>query len=55
MILEGPMIIIASGALTAFHPGFCFGREWRALGRSQDRSEAKEARKTEENVQLMDL
>jgi len=29
MILEGPMIMIAVFALTAFHPGFCFG--W-ALG-----------------------
>ena len=29
MILEGPMIMIAVVALTAFHPGFCF--RW-ALG-----------------------
>lgn len=55
VIGERPMIIIASGALTAFHPVFCFGREWRALGKKKDRREANEARGTRENGQLMDL
>jgi hypothetical protein len=28
MVLEGVMILIASAALTVFHPGFCFQGEW---------------------------
>jgi hypothetical protein len=32
MILEGPMIIIASFALTVLHPGFAFSGYWHAVG-----------------------
>lgn len=28
MILEGPMIIVATATLTVYHPGFCFARRW---------------------------
>ena len=28
MIFEGPMIIIATGALTIYHPGPCFAGRW---------------------------
>ncbi|ERF69555.1 hypothetical protein EPUS_01885 [Endocarpon pusillum Z07020] len=41
VICERPMVIIASGALTAFHPVFCFVREWRASGKSRDRRKAE--------------
>ena len=28
MVLEGPMIMIATIALILFHPGFCFSGKW---------------------------
>jgi hypothetical protein len=31
MALEGPMIIIAVGALTVSHPGYAFNGEWNEL------------------------
>ncbi|KAH0557084.1 hypothetical protein GP486_005125 [Trichoglossum hirsutum] len=30
LVLEGPMIIIATGVLTIFHPGVCFAGNWDA-------------------------
>jgi hypothetical protein len=30
MVLEGVMVIIASTALTVFHPGPCFAGKWKA-------------------------
>jgi len=30
MILEGAMVVIAVGLLTAFHPGFAFGGMWNS-------------------------
>ncbi len=29
MVLEGPMIFVAVGLLTAFHPGIAFGDLWK--------------------------
>jgi len=28
MVLEGPMIMIAVGVLTVFHPGYAFQGQW---------------------------
>jgi hypothetical protein len=30
MIFEGPMIILATLAVTVIHPGFAFGGDWKA-------------------------
>jgi hypothetical protein len=30
MVLEGPMIIVATFSLTVLHPGFAFGGNWEA-------------------------
>jgi hypothetical protein len=30
LVLEGPMIIIATVALAVFHPGYCFAGNWEA-------------------------
>jgi len=30
MVFEGPMIILATGLLSIFHPGFAFGGKWEA-------------------------
>jgi hypothetical protein len=32
MVLEGPMIILATLALAIFHPGFAFDHQWDAAG-----------------------
>jgi hypothetical protein len=32
MILEGPMIILATTLMTAFHPGRAFGAKWVDAG-----------------------
>jgi RTA1 like protein len=32
IILEGPMIVIATVALTLFHPGYCFNGNWDNAG-----------------------
>jgi hypothetical protein len=32
MVLEGPMIILATFLLTIFHPGYAFGGQWHAAG-----------------------
>ncbi|RAH55815.1 RTA1-domain-containing protein [Aspergillus piperis CBS 112811] len=29
MVLEGAMIVLATSAMTVFHPGFCFGALWK--------------------------
>lgn len=42
MILEGPMIMIAVGVLTVFHPGLVLGRDmWKATAFSFRSSRAK--------------
>lgn len=55
MILEGPMIIIATTALTAFHPGFCLGRESNSIGMGRNTREVEEAAETEANAQSSKL
>jgi len=47
MILEGPMIILAVGALSVFHPGYAFDGQWKSAGWS--------LRKPRSDVQLDDL
>ncbi len=42
MIVEGPIIIIASDALTAFHPGLCFARQWGIPGQDPGQKRTKE-------------
>lgn len=32
MILEGAMIVLATGLMTAVHPGSVFGERWRDAG-----------------------
>jgi hypothetical protein len=32
MVLEGPMIILATFLLVVFHPGFAFAGNWNAAG-----------------------
>ncbi|KAK5046221.1 hypothetical protein LTR84_008364 [Exophiala bonariae] len=36
MVLEGAMILIATGALTVFHPGRCFQGHWKILAIEKD-------------------
>jgi hypothetical protein len=55
MILEGLMIVSASIALTAFHPGWCFGGEWdsanfqlRKRGKKGTSEEAEPSNRNEE-------
>lgn len=38
MILEGPMIFLAVLAMTALHPGFCFGGQWSSAAWSLKQS-----------------
>jgi len=46
MVLEGPMIIIATGALAAFHPGVGFNGQWNLANygfwRNEERSDEEQ-------------
>jgi hypothetical protein len=43
MVLDGPMIVIAVGALTLCHPGPIFFREWTRLGNDSGYPDTKES------------
>tara|TARA_R110002003_G_scaffold233_7_gene16881 strand:- start:3385 stop:3600 length:216 start_codon:yes stop_codon:yes gene_type:complete len=51
MIFEGPLIILAVTALTAFHPGRVFGDLWAPAGKGM-RSMGKLTDDVESSVQL---
>lgn len=44
MILEGPMIIIASAVLTVFHPGICFRGRWHEADWNKGKKQAAAAK-----------
>lgn len=52
MVLEGPMIIVAIGALTLYHPGYSFAGNWHAaswsLRKSSNSSKPVDAIKDQE-------
>ncbi len=43
MVLEGPMIILAVGALTVCHPGPLFFGEWTRIGKDSGYPEQESA------------
>lgn len=48
MILEGVMMILACGAMTAFHPGLVFSRErWNASAQQQLKLHQVESRSSQ--------
>ena len=53
MILEGPMVVVATSALTIFHPGMCLHGQWSASGWTFGNEKAQEP--TKDGTSLCDM